>query len=409
MVRFTAAIGDALKDALGFIWDAISDKVFKPFSEKMRDFARATIPDELPDIKDVEKAISALDRAIKEKTGGVVDLPLEELWKLLIKPIFSLYNDPQPLTPDEALKTAQLLMVVFLFCDFAEWVTNVVGEVATLGQVESLGDLLKALSRRFGFGGISTMVQRAPFEMGVIRPLSYKLHEMFRNVIPSVDSAAEFYMKGDLEAAFRELKAEGVRQIAITGQSIDEVINDPTKYLEKMAAFRGWTPEFYKAWLKGIWREPRYFELSMMLEERAADRDWLVKKLQRAFYDPQDREIMADALIKRYLGRYMRGVRSRALLLYKEGLMTDDEFEKILRDELDMPQPAIDLAKREADLYYEYDYKMDLLRTYEDLYRKDVISDEEFESEVRKIIKVEEKARAFINRVRAKKKLPPIS
>ena len=72
-------------------------------------------------------------------------------------------------------------------------------EIASAGQIDTFTKSWQFVRSKTGFGGISTMVLRAPLEMALIRPLSYHLHDAYRNELPDMNMISDMSVKGNLE------------------------------------------------------------------------------------------------------------------------------------------------------------------------------------------------------------------
>ncbi len=76
---------------------------------------------------------------------------------------------------------------------------GITAEAASAGQVDTVTDFFKFVRAKTGYGGIITMLMKAPLEMSVMRPLSYYLHDVFRNELPPLWDIADLSVKGNLE------------------------------------------------------------------------------------------------------------------------------------------------------------------------------------------------------------------
>lgn len=299
--------------------------------------------------KEIDDWLGKVEEAIKGVHSPELDVPLRVINEKIVEPLKNLLIMREPVEPAAALGVATSIMGVHYALDVATWGIGLLGETVTLGQVEKVDKFWDSMKKVTGFGGVMTMLHRAPVEMGLIRPLSYQLHSTFRNVIPDVKWAATAYMKGDL--------AE--------------------EHLSNVFAWNGYYPWYEEAYRKGMYREPRYFELSAMVSEKLADPGWMLNKLKRAEYSEEDQVIFAGGLRAKYLARYWDKVASRYRMMFKEGFMYEADFRSRL-ETLGLPDEVVELTLEEAKADYEFDRKMELLAAYRDGFKKDILTEMEF-------------------------------
>jgi hypothetical protein len=258
-------------------------------------------------------------------------LTAKGIYDSLLKPMVEQFYPREAVDVERAFDVALGLLAMHYTFNFAVSLASTTVEAATLGQVDTVDHWYERVMSTFGLGAAITMIQRAPFEMAVVRPLSYYLHSRFLNEIPSISEAIDSYRKGDLS---------------------------PEDF-QRVLDYHGLYPWWQTALKRTLYLEPSLFALSTMLTTELADRTWLETKLKRMGYHESDIPILVDGLRKRFLRTYHDRIISRLALLYKEKLIDDVRLAREL-SALDLKTEVQELVKIEAELAREYDEKMEL-------------------------------------------------
>ncbi len=138
-------------------------------------------------------------------------------------------------------------------------------------------------------------------------------------------------------------------------------------------AFHGYSDRWIDAIQTTMFKEPRYFELSFMLEDANASQDWLYKKARRGGYSVEDSNIFVPGLIKKVLRTQRQDLYVAVGRLYKEGYIDDAQFDEMLAP-LELRSEALPLAKQAAAAQFLYDNIYELSRLLREEYIKEVIT-----------------------------------
>lgn len=138
-------------------------------------------------------------------------------------------------------------------------------------------------------------------------------------------------------------------------------------------AFHGYSERWIDAIQTTMFKEPRYFELSFMLEDANASQDWLYKKARRGGYSVEDSNIFVPGLIKKVLRTQRQDLYVAVGRLYKEGYIDDTQFDEMLAP-LELRSEALPLAKQAAAAQFLYDNIYELSRLLREEYIKEVIT-----------------------------------
>jgi len=310
-----------------------------------------SLPDETKSNPLIAKLYGKLTlHLLNEKTAKELTLKgFHDLADPLLKDLMDPLMNIEVLSPDAAYEKAKSLLALTLGKDIAVGAAGVAAESASLGQLDTLTNFYGYINSKIGFGGPATMMLKAPTELGLIRPLSYKLRSMYKNEIPPPREAMLFYNKGDL--------------------SEDKMM--------LMFDYYGY-PDWYKeATLLGRTREPFVYDLLRMSEGMEFDMNWLTKKAKRREYCEEDAALIVKGQVAKYYMKYRRTVVSAYNKLYKEGFIGEDELWAIIKN-FGLSESVTNLFVERAKLDYEYDRKMDLVAAYKDGFKKDLLTEADF-------------------------------
>lgn len=167
-------------------------------------------------------------------------------------------------------------------------------------------------------------------------------------------------------------------------------------------SYAGFSEPWISAIQKTMFKEPRYFELSIMLEDATVDLDWLYKKCRRAGYNPKDAEVLVGGLLVKVLRPYLQEYRTRLTYLYGDGFINEQQFDAFLAPLLLRPE-AHSLLKKASRFRYISDYTRDSIALFTSMHDKDLLDDDDLETSLTSLGIREEKLRMIINRQRVKR------
>ena len=225
-----------------------------------------------------------------------------------------------------------------------------------------------------GFGIIVSQTVGQLARLAIGQPYRYRLNEQYRPFLPDVSTLQTLAVKPDIQIAdFRQAM----------------------KYW-------GFRDEWIDAIERTMYREPRYFELSMMATDAAATREWLYRKARRAGYSEEDGEIFAESIVKKALSRERTDFMRSLLDLYAEGYISAEQFDEHISF-LDLAPEAYQLLKKTAQFKYLLSYTDEMVKYVIEQYRNDVFSYEEALGALTGLAVEPEKISILLNRERVKK------
>jgi len=249
-------------------------------------------------------------------------------------------------------------------------ITGTAGTVAALGIPVVIGDLFqpnkqtsgaRLLNMMFEMVGFKPLrdAQLKPLRYGLIeKPMEYKWNSILRPNIPS---------QGEITGLARKY----------------EITED--QYEEAMGML-GIKKEWITALYTGFWADPRLFEIIRLMEVDRPDPEvpeaakkwltkagfdewigpdwWLAMKFGKAGYDRGDIAILIKVIKARNLQKELGDMRTIQRNLYKNGVLTREEYEKILASRsvsAEEMKPLIDVIDTEI----AQDARKEYQRAYE--------------------------------------------
>lgn len=229
------------------------------------------------------------------------------------------------------------------------------------------------LAQMGGFGLVASQTMGQLLKRAVGVPYGYALNADYRPYIPRDSMLALMAVKPDIRMEDFKLAMQ----------------------------WWGYRDEWIDAWSATMYHEPRYFELSMMATDESASADWLYRKARRAGYNAVDAEIFAESIVKKSLSRERDDYSQSLTDLYREGFITQEQFDEHLRP-LGLREEAHFLLKRAARFQYLKAYIQDMIKYFTDLYTGEVISLDEFNTSLTGLGMSPERVHLTINTARIK-------
>ena len=323
--------------------------------------------------------------------GKYFDVTIESLKKT--------YMNIEPVPVSGAFGAAVGIVAADFAKDMAVQGIGIIAEAASAGQMDTVTDAFKVVRAKTGYGGIITMLMKAPLEMALMRPLSYQLHDTFKNEIPPVNILLGAAVKGDLDTS---------DVISGFNSSLFGKENNVASGIEiyrRLNHYAGVDDWAIDAILKGMYREPSLYEIMYLMEAKFGDDEWTLEKLRRTGYDLADRTMLLPILKNKYLKIYRDKVATQYKNLFKEGYITAQTFRLKLAG-LDYPTAMIDLLVSEAEALFIYDRNVDLRTTWRTAYKNDLINENDYRAYLGTIMADPARIEDEIGRAAATRKVP---
>jgi len=179
-----------------------------------------------------------------------------------IDTLWQTYTDNIPKNPGQAWDFSKKIIGVGLPVSVAVFLTSTLLELPYFTKRVGFHEFAKHADKLFGWSKTIETILSAPISLGFMPWLKRHLDLTYRTKILGTDEIDELYMKGDAD------------------------INLWASH----HAWYGLPDDLRTIHAKGMYREPRYFELSLLAEFGYVPDWFLKKKLQRALYDGQDQD-----------------------------------------------------------------------------------------------------------------------
>lgn len=401
--NFGQIIWSALRTLALEFWDGA-----KAAFKKIYEFFTITLPSVLSSINEAlltgyDKFVSAIkdlaDRIEKDlkftgetfvdKYIPVITAGLKGVWSSLkwffeqfgnsmVSVITDLTVGQGEVTPERAPGIAGRLVGVAIGLGVSAHLTSTATEVFHPTHTIGLHYISAFLSDMGAFGRIAAASVGVMVALAVRQPMTYYVNARVRPMIPRENMLQVMAVKGDISlATFRQAMA-----------------------------YQGYGEKWIDAYQRTMFREPRYFELSMMGEDEVATEEWLFGKAKRAGYDEEDQKVFVRSLLKKIARTERLDLYRQAFYLCREGYIDEGRFEEILEGMEKRPE-AISYAKYAARLAYILEYTDEMVKLYTDQYLKDVITDYDLELAISTLVVDPVRANLKLRQARIRKQPKP--
>jgi len=216
-------------------------------------------------------------------------------------------------------------------------------------------------------GGFGPMVSNimGPFYRAYLgQPWTYHVNRQLRPAIPDLRTLMEMRYKARVDETIAKV-------VPGAGQGRDDE-------WFKLLSYYGFSDDWCRAIEAHLYREPRYFELTMMGEadETFADPDWWNKKVARMGYDATDGRYLQQGLKRRLARRYIDGYVSELMDLVDLGVLTPEDLRPEL-EEAGLSPLAVDFAVRQAEVAWQAEEIRNGIYALKQAYSRDEITEEE--------------------------------
>jgi len=150
----------------------------------------------------------------------------------------------------------------------------------------------------------------------------------------------------------------------------------------------------------------KYFSLRAMADSGFWDEGYYISELLNSGYNIATVKNMVDMFRRFSLGEVKGVMLPLALTRYREGF-TDEATLRTELSFLGLPEPKHELWVFAANLSYQSDYASDMLASYRDMYKKDMIDEADFRGLLRGLGIRSEKVEGYVMRANASKFKPP--
>lgn len=370
LVKYLASLRDTLSQALASSLASLRDQVLASWT---------TINFTLDAVRNMILSTSSTSDLVLQNSLGVL---FPDAWNVMLAHS-GLLRDPSSgfllKSPMDAFKSARNILTGFVKEGYNEIETYLRAQAPiTPSKVPTVAATTLATATGFG---LAAHLSSAFFEFA--HPLkSIGLHQMsaFLADMGSFSAISAGSMGVMIATAVRQpfmYYAQDIfRPLIASEMDLQIMAVKPDITMEdfrRAYAFHGYSERWIDAIQTTMFKEPRYFELSFMLEDANASQDWLYKKARRGGYSVEDSNIFVPGLIKKVLRTQRQDLYVAVGRLYKEGYIDDAQFDEMLAP-LELRTEALPLAKQAAAAQFLYDNIYELSRLLREEYIKEVIT-----------------------------------
>jgi len=232
----------------------------------------------------------------------------------------------------------------------------------------------------------------------ITTPLRYYYNLIIRPWLPDRGTIAEAMSRNMFGSPETLMPPDLAAQIrGLVGGSAEE-------FEKRMLGYHGFGDEWYPIYKELANTPARYFPLRMVADIGVYDERWFIEELQRAGYSSTTIEQLLDVFRRQAMGEVRALYATKALTLYKEGLIDDELLKQHLRA-LGVPEGRLEQFCYAAHLDYQYDYAADLINSYREAYRKGLIDESEYLSRLQQVGLRPERAQGLLARDRLRRKI----
>jgi hypothetical protein len=252
-------------------------------------------------------------------------------------------------TVNTAIPTAQAALTVAAELGIDAHILAIAAEAVLPFKHMGIGAAAAAIVDIAGFKPLSQAVMGHMVEGAISRPMHFWANSVF---------TPEILMHGELALLLR-------KRIV----SEENFVHD--------LAFQGYDQGTADLLLQGAYRDPRIYDLGIILEDATVAEDWLYSRVQRSGYTDEDARVITSALLQRMQKTTRVKVVSAANSAFAAGVISAADHDTILTG-LGMRPEVVALEQQVAQLDYQRSYAALAITTYRRQYTNDVITRDDF-------------------------------
>jgi len=287
----------------------------------------------------------------KETLGKVWDAVAPELNNFgdkIFKKTLTILLGGGVVTPEMAPGLAGQMFGFALGAGIAAHAASVASEILYPTKTLGINQAIGMIAELGSFGPIAAATLGQVHYSALRRPMGYYVDSITRSRLPD-----EFMLQ----------------QMVFEGVLSEAEFKNTLKYY-------GYSDKWIERYWPTMFGDPRYFELSMMIEDQMASDAWIKNRVKELGYEPDVNEVMEKGLIKKAIRTQRQDYYKQAFNLFKEGMVPREYFNKVL-DELEFRPEARAFAVKSAELAYLYDVTTDEIKYWTDSYLKDLVTDDD--------------------------------
>jgi hypothetical protein len=160
-------------------------------------------------------------------------------------------------------------------------------------------------------------------------------------------------------------------------------IDMPT--VRKMMAYEGFPDWAIDAWVRSWWQEPSDRLIIALVDDPSIPPGWIRTKLQDRGYSAVDIDVLVNYAQNKALGKVKGSREGTVITRYSQGYISDDEFTQELLA-LGYRPELISKARAAAVLGRDTDERKELVKVWTEQFRKDLLTVDEFRSNLETVL-----------------------
>jgi hypothetical protein len=177
-------------------------------------------------------------------------------------------------------------------------------------------------------------------------------------------------------------------------------IDMPT--LRKMYAYEGLPDWAIDAWTRSFWQEPSDRLIIALVDDPSLPPAWVSQKLADRGYSPVDIQVLLAYAQNKALGKVKGSREGTVITRYTQGFISEVEFTQELLA-LGYRPELISKAKAAAVLGRDTDERKELVKVWTEQFRKDLLTEDEFRSNLETVLVSDRLIESIIDLERARK------
>lgn len=251
----------------------------------------------------------------------------KDLWAQLMDQIKKFVG----LTHVEPERALDNVARAYAFASSLGFVAHAISAASQIQVFSSHGPNLSGLAafvgHMAGFSAIASSVTYPLYTTAIRIPWLYHLQRQFTPRRPDLQDLLRLRGKRLLPGCIPPEQAPGRRYTTGKGGFLPG-FDEFAREMEYQGYSRKWA-EIYE---QDLYREPRYFEMTVMANSPEIPLKWWYTKARRLQYDETDASFLVQGIRYRVRSRWIERLIDEAVQLHRMGAMSEDELNKLLQE-----------------------------------------------------------------------------
>jgi len=323
----------------------------------------------------------------------------------VVKDLLNLELPKYPFMPEDAVGVAKRYMNVNLGFQVTSFIISLVVEVATLGQVDMLHEIISKIDYALGLSRVSSALHEAKFTPALIDPIRQHWNKQYPTAIPGPSDLVNFVVR---EAFPLDALPEAPEQFSeymlyhrysalwskaywhahwrlVSVGDLYDLFHrgeiDATE-LKAQLVLHDYRPEWTERLLKLSYSLVGRVDLRRAWELGSIDTPELIRRMELTGYSPEDAILEADLQKRVALSAEITKLIDNCRVDFIDGAITEDTARANL-SALAVHPEVVEFRIADFKQDYERQRRKERVNIYKDAYRKDLITIEDLEERLR--------------------------